>query len=117
MDGWVRRIEWFYARCVQEPGGDYGCYPVYSIAGFVLVLIAMVVMIVVARRAYYAWREEARNRAALQARLGVATEEEMEKVKWKGDGLPAADLPYAELVKRIKEEKDRGRRPKDEKNG
>jgi hypothetical protein len=116
MDDWVRRIEWFYARCVQEPGGDYACYPVYSVAGFILLLIAMVVMVTVARRAYYAWKEEAKNRAKLRARQGVATEEEMEKVKWKGDGLPAADLPYSELVKRIKEEKDRGRGPKDERS-
>jgi hypothetical protein len=102
MQEWIRKAGWFYDKCVQNPGSDYGCFPLYSIAGLVLLCILAVAMVLIVRRSYAGWKEEAKNRSALLARQDVAAPEVMEQFKWKGDAQEATELSHEELVNRIK---------------
>ena len=81
FESWIRKAEWLYASCVQDMGRDYDCYPVYSAVAIALISVLGVVIVILARRTYYAWKEEAKNRAALLALQGVASHEEMEALK------------------------------------
>jgi hypothetical protein len=110
LDGLLAWAKWFYARCIETPGGDLACFQAYSIAGVVLLCLVGAVLVIIARRAYYGWKEEARNRARLEARKGVAAAEVMSQHKWSGDASEGEDLPYDEMVRRIREHKKNSRK-------
>jgi hypothetical protein len=102
MQDWITKSKWFYDNCIVTPGGDYACFPAYSVAGLVLLCIVAFVVLLIARRAFTGWKEEQRNRLSLLARKEVAPPEVMDQFTWKGDASAGSDLSYQQLVEKFK---------------
>ena len=105
LERWFRQAEWFYANCVATIGGKPECYDAYVLAIPLGLCILAIALAVAFRRGFRNWRELKLNEQRILVRREVAPPEVMEQYYWKGDASASADLPYSDLVTKIKDEK------------